>query len=297
MPLAPTSRGDLNAHNILLAHAARWLLDFDRGSMRTPARSLATGDLGALAPFAGQARRRARRRATLRRHILGPLMAAYERALGGFAAQATAGGDPRMTLALHFLGVGSAQAVELGSCSVPCSSATTRATADRLRPGDADALLSTCAPNSAACGDLTHTHMGSCRRSRTVVLSRAYFDAALRGSVKLYTHAALLPYLQARIAIATIRTSSPRAARTSGTPSTCVPCSRGFWHEGLWFERFPTRHHAPMTSVRLGPCSGRFAWTGDTRPDAGATRAACWQRRDHRARLRAHGQSVAQRRR
>lgn len=44
-----------------------------------------------------------------------------------------------------------------------------------------------------------------------------------------------------------------------------VPCSRGFWHDGLWFDVFPTRHHAPMTSFGL-VLRGAFAWTGDTRP-------------------------------
>jgi hypothetical protein len=44
-----------------------------------------------------------------------------------------------------------------------------------------------------------------------------------------------------------------------------VPCSRGFWHDGLWFDVFPTRHHAPMTSFGLA-LRGSFAWTGDTRP-------------------------------
>ena len=44
-----------------------------------------------------------------------------------------------------------------------------------------------------------------------------------------------------------------------------VPCSRGFWHAGLWFDVFSTRHHAPMTSFGLA-LRGAFAWTGDTRP-------------------------------
>ena len=44
-----------------------------------------------------------------------------------------------------------------------------------------------------------------------------------------------------------------------------VPVSRGFWHERVWFDVFPTRHHAPMTSFGLA-LRGSVVWTGDTRP-------------------------------
>lgn len=83
---------DLNAHNILLDAQRVWLLDFDRGALRTPARSWQSANLARL------------RRSLLKlgaaqdgehrfdRVFWGPLMAAYERALGGFAAQTAAGG-------------------------------------------------------------------------------------------------------------------------------------------------------------------------------------------------------------
>lgn len=83
---------DLNAHNILLDAQRVWLLDFDRGSLRTPARSWQLATLARLRRSLlklGAARDgEPRFDAT----VWGPLMAAYERALGGFAAQATAGG-------------------------------------------------------------------------------------------------------------------------------------------------------------------------------------------------------------
>jgi ribonuclease BN (tRNA processing enzyme) len=44
-----------------------------------------------------------------------------------------------------------------------------------------------------------------------------------------------------------------------------VPCTRGFWLDGLWFDIFATRHHQPGTSFGLG-LDGSFAYTGDTRP-------------------------------
>jgi hypothetical protein len=44
-----------------------------------------------------------------------------------------------------------------------------------------------------------------------------------------------------------------------------VPVSRGFWHDGVWFDVFATRHHAPNTSFGLS-LESSFVWTGDTRP-------------------------------
>jgi ribonuclease BN (tRNA processing enzyme) len=44
-----------------------------------------------------------------------------------------------------------------------------------------------------------------------------------------------------------------------------VPCTRGFWLDGLWFDVFATRHHVPGTSYGLA-LDGSFVYTGDTRP-------------------------------
>jgi len=46
---------------------------------------------------------------------------------------------------------------------------------------------------------------------------------------------------------------------------TLVPVSRGFWHDGVWLDVFPTRHHAPNTSFGLS-LESSVVWTGDTRP-------------------------------
>ena len=50
-----------------------------------------------------------------------------------------------------------------------------------------------------------------------------------------------------------------------GGEAGLVPCHRGFWLDGLWFDVFPTRHHLPQTSFGLA-LGGSFAYTGDTRP-------------------------------
>lgn len=166
-----------------------------------------------------------------------------------------------MNLQLHFLGVGSAQAVELGSSGAV------------LERDGAPLLLIDCGPDTLTryadvyksvprAVYLTHTHMDHVAGLERLFY-RIYFDAALNGSVRLFAHAALIPYLQGRIAdypnvIAEGNANFWDAFRL-------IPCSRGFWHEGLWFDVFPTRHHAPMTSFGLA-LRGAFAWTGDTRP-------------------------------
>jgi phosphoribosyl 1,2-cyclic phosphodiesterase len=162
---------------------------------------------------------------------------------------------------LRFLGVGSAMAVELGSSGAV------------LERDGIPLLLIDCGPETltryeAIYGDMpraiyiTHTHMdhvGGLER----LFYRSYFDAALKGNIRVYAHAALITHLQARVA------DYPNVIAEGGAnfwdAFVLVPCSRGFWHEGIWFDVFPTRHHAPMTSFGIA-LRGAFAWTGDTRP-------------------------------
>jgi hypothetical protein len=166
-----------------------------------------------------------------------------------------------MNLALRFLGVGSAQAVELGSAGAV------------LECDDAPLLLIDCGPETLSryldayaqpprAVYITHTHMDHVAGLERLFY-RAYFDSALKGNVLLFAHAALLPLLQSRVA------DYPNVLAEGGAnfwdAFHLVPCSRGFWHAGLWFDVFATRHHAPSTSFGLA-LRGAFAWTGDTRP-------------------------------
>ena len=166
-----------------------------------------------------------------------------------------------MQLSLRFLGVGSAAAVDLGSSGAVLE-----------RDGE-PLLLIDCGPetltryldvyNAAPRAIyITNTHMdhvGGLER----LFYRAYFDAALKGQVRIYAHAALVPHLQARVA------DYPNVLAEGGAnfwdAFQLVALSRGFWHAGLWFDVFATRHHLPMTSFGLA-LRGAFAWTGDTRP-------------------------------
>jgi phosphoribosyl 1,2-cyclic phosphodiesterase len=166
-----------------------------------------------------------------------------------------------MSYSVRFLGVGSAQAVELGSSGAV------------LERDDAPLLLIDCGPETLTryldvYGEapqavyITHTHMDHVAGLERLFY-RAYFDPALKGNVKLFAHAALLPHLQSRVA------DYPSVIAEGGAnfwdAFRLIPCSRGFWHRGLWFDVFATRHHAPMTSFGVA-LRGAFAWTGDTRP-------------------------------
>lgn len=166
-----------------------------------------------------------------------------------------------MTLSLRLLGVGSAAAVELGNASavlvrdgkplllIDCGLEALKRWLDIYRT-----------PPSAIY--LTHAHMDHVGGLEQLFY-RIYFDADWRGRVKLYAHAALVPILQSRVA------DYPDVLAEGGAnfwdAFQLIPVSRGFWHDGLWFDVFPTRHHAPQTSFGIS-LRGSFVWTGDTRP-------------------------------
>ena len=166
-----------------------------------------------------------------------------------------------MNLALHFLGVGSSQAVELGSSGAVLE-----------RDGE-PLLLIDCGPESLtryldaygappAAIYVTHTHLdhvGGFER----LFSKLYFDTARRGTTRVFAHAAIVPLLHARVG------DYPNVLAEGGAnfwdAFRLVPVSRGFWLDDLWFDVFPVRHHAPDTAFALA-LRGSFVWTGDTRP-------------------------------
>ncbi|MGB0134858.1 MBL fold metallo-hydrolase [Dokdonella sp.] len=166
-----------------------------------------------------------------------------------------------MNLALRFLGVGNAHAVELGSaCAV-------------IENDGQPLLMIDCGPDALtayleryeqapAAIFLTHAHMDHVGGLERLFFS-TFFNHELRGKLRLYAHAALIPILQSRVA------DYPEVLAEGGAnfwdAFQLVPCSRGFWHGNVWFDVFPTRHHAPMTSFGLS-LRASMVWTGDTRP-------------------------------
>jgi ribonuclease BN (tRNA processing enzyme) len=166
-----------------------------------------------------------------------------------------------MNWTLHFLGVGAAHAVELGSSAAVLE-----------RDGE-PVLLIDCGPDTldrylAAYGEppralfITHTHMdhvGGLER----LFFRLWFDERLRGRTKLFLQAGLMPWLQSRVA------DYPNVLAEGGVnfweAFHLLPCGRGFWLDGWWFDVFATRHHRPGTSFGIA-LAGCFAYTGDTRP-------------------------------
>ena len=162
---------------------------------------------------------------------------------------------------LRFLGVGNAQAVALGSsCAV-------------IELDGKPLLMIDCGPDSLTAYMehyaatpraiyLTHAHMDHVGGLERLFFS-TWFDEALRGNTRLYAHAALIPILQSRVA------DYPQVLAEGGAnfwdAFRLIPLSQGFWHAGFWFDVFPTRHHAPMSSFGLA-LRGSVVWTGDTRP-------------------------------
>ncbi|WP_158885195.1 MBL fold metallo-hydrolase [Rhodanobacter sp. L36] len=162
---------------------------------------------------------------------------------------------------LHFLGVGAAHAVSLGSSAAV------------LERDGVPMLLIDCGPDTldrylAAYGAppaavfITHTHMDHVAGLEQLFI-KLWFDERLRGKTRLLAHAALVPWLQTRVA------DYPGVLAEGGVnfweAFRFVPCTRGFWLDGLWFDVFPTRHHVPGTSYGLA-LDGSFVYTGDTRP-------------------------------
>jgi 3-deoxy-D-manno-octulosonic acid kinase len=80
---------DLNAHNVLLADAAVWLVDFDRGQLRTPARAWQVANLARLRRSLLKLGGENNGEPAFDRDIWNPLMSAYEQRF--YASQARSG--------------------------------------------------------------------------------------------------------------------------------------------------------------------------------------------------------------
>jgi ribonuclease BN (tRNA processing enzyme) len=162
---------------------------------------------------------------------------------------------------LKFLGVGAAQAVELGASSAVLERDGVPLLLIDCGPDTLDRYLATYGMLPTALF-ITHTHMDHVAGLERLFF-KLWFDERLRGNARLFIHAGLMPWLQARVA------DYPGVLAEGGVnfweAFRLIPCTRGFWLDGLWFDVFATRHHVPGTSCGLA-LDGSFVYTGDTRP-------------------------------
>jgi ribonuclease BN (tRNA processing enzyme) len=164
-------------------------------------------------------------------------------------------------LTLRFLGVGNAQAVELGS-----SSALLEAEGKPL-------LLIDCAVDTLQ----RFYQIYGGQDPSALFITHAHFDhiGGLEGwfyrlmakhclvPPRLYIPVKLLPILQSRIA------DYPNMLAEGGSnfwdAFQLIPVSDRFWHNNLLFDVFPVRHHEYDTAFGIA-LKGYFLYSGDTRP-------------------------------
>ncbi|KIQ97958.1 MBL fold metallo-hydrolase [Lysobacter sp. A03] len=162
---------------------------------------------------------------------------------------------------LRLQGVGNASAVELGSAmatiehhgrpwlTIDCGGEGLTAFMDHYQQPPRALFI-------------THTHLDHVAGFERLFVE-AYFNPSLRGRIRLYVPAKLVPLLHQRVG------DYPNALAEGGAnfwdAFQVIPVGESFWHRGVRLEVFPVRHHWPDTAFGLR-LQGSLVWTGDTRP-------------------------------
>lgn len=162
--------------------------------------------------------------------------------------------------AMRFLGVGSAQAVALGSSSAVLECAGAPVLLIDVGIGVLDRYFGIYAslPHAAF---ITHTHLDHIGDLEHWFYRLAFNPVATLP--RLYVPVAIVPWLQRRIA--DFPNWVAEGGRNFWDVFQLIPVSETFWHAYLWFSVFPVRHHAPNSAYGLA-LRGSFVYTGDTRP-------------------------------
>jgi ribonuclease BN (tRNA processing enzyme) len=168
----------------------------------------------------------------------------------------------QVSMGLRFLGVGSAQAADLGS------------SAGVLEQAGNPMLLIDCGPDTLA----RFRQVYGDREPPALFVTHAHFDhiGGLEGwfyrrmtgaggglPPRLFVPVELVGSLQRRVA------DYPNLLAEGGSnfwdAFQLVPVSERFWLQNLLFDVFPVRHHEHGTAFGIA-LQGRFLYTGDTRP-------------------------------
>lgn len=163
-------------------------------------------------------------------------------------------------LALHFLGVGNARALSLGSSAAVFEMDGAPALLIDCGPATLDAFVSAYRRLPPALF-ITHAHLDHIGGLEGLYYKLA--TGAPAAPVKLYVPVPLIPTLQRRLA------DYPNLLAEGGSNFwdvfQLVPVSEAFWHRQLAFSVFPVRHHEHLSAFGLA-LEGLFLYSGDTRP-------------------------------
>ena len=162
---------------------------------------------------------------------------------------------------LTFLGVGCANSEQLGSSAAVLDRAGSRVLLIDCGPDVPQRFLRACSqlPDALFITHIHFDHIGGLEQLQ----SRAALSDSGQPPIRIYLPTALIAPLHRRIGGMDFPLAEGRS--NFWDAFQIIPVDRGFWHGGMWFDVFESRHHAPGFAFGLR-LPGQFLYTGDTRP-------------------------------